>query len=83
VHEAIEDGVGQRGIAEVLMPVGDRELAGDLGRAGVEAIIEDFEQVPALLVVQRCQTPVIEDEQISFGQLDKELGVTPVGAGEA
>jgi hypothetical protein len=42
VDDAIEDGVGQRGIADDLVPALDRQLAGDEDRAGVVAILDDL-----------------------------------------
>jgi hypothetical protein len=81
VDEAIEDGVGEGRIAEVVMPKGDRKLAGDQGGARLDAVVEDFEQIAPLLVVQRGQSPVIQDQQLGARQFGEQLGVTPLGAG--
>ena len=45
VDEAVEDGVGERGIADDLVPLLDRNLAGDQDRGALMAILEDFEEV--------------------------------------
>ena len=42
VHQSVEDGVGQGGIAEVLMPVRHWQLTGDQGRTDIEAVIQDL-----------------------------------------
>ena len=60
VDEAVEDGVGQRWIADDVMPMLDRHLAGDDGRCPAVAIVDDFEQVAALLRGQRRQPPIVE-----------------------
>ena len=39
VDQTVEDGVGQSGIADHLMPMFDRQLAGDQGRARPMAIV--------------------------------------------
>jgi hypothetical protein len=48
VDEAIQDGVGERRVADGVTPLVDRELAGDDGRSLLVAIFEDFEQVARL-----------------------------------
>ena len=42
VDETVEDGVGDRGVAQRLVPVTDRQLAGDDGRAGARAVLDDL-----------------------------------------
>ena len=46
--QAVEDGVGEGGIAEYVSPLLDRELTGDQG--GV-AVLEEFEQVAPIVAV--------------------------------
>ena len=45
VDEAIEDGIGQCRIADDVVPVFDRNLAGDDGRRAAMAIVDDFEPI--------------------------------------
>jgi hypothetical protein len=49
VHDAIEDRVGEGGVAELGMPVLDRQLAGDHRRAAADTVVEELEQIAALL----------------------------------
>ena len=67
VDEAVEDGVGQRGIAHGLVPAFDRHLAGDDQRATIVAVVDDLQQVAALLGGQRFGPPVVQDQQIDAG----------------
>ncbi len=60
VDDAIEDGVGQGGIADDLVPALDRQLAGDQQRAGVVAVLDDLEQIAALLGAERLGSPIVE-----------------------
>jgi len=45
VHEAVEDGVGEGWVADDLVPVLDRQLAGEERRALAVADIEQLQQV--------------------------------------
>ncbi len=64
------------------MPVLHRQLTGDQGRADIEAVIEDFQQIALLFVGERRHAQIVQDNQIGFGQLDKQLVVTPVAFGD-
>ena len=61
MQEAVADGVGDGRLAEVVVPLGGRELARDDGRAGAVAVLQDFQEVAALLVLDRGEAPVIDD----------------------
>ena len=54
VHEPVEDGVGEGRIAEVVVPMLNRKLAGDERGAGADTIVEQFEQV--VLAVRLART---------------------------
>jgi hypothetical protein len=82
VDEAIEDGIGDGGIGADLVPVVDRHLAGDDGRFALMAVIDDLEEVAALLAGKRGEAPVVEDEQLYPRQRLEEPGITPVALGE-
>ena len=45
VDETIQDGVRHGGIADGLVPMLDRELAGDDGGAAAVTVLEDFQQI--------------------------------------
>src|SRR5712692_5072333 len=49
VDDAIEDGVGQGGICDNLVPSADRYLTGDQQRAAIAAVVDDLKEVAALL----------------------------------
>ena len=51
-----------------VVPVGDRELAGDDGRPPAVSIFEDFQQIVAGLGVERLKAPVVEDQQLGAGR---------------
>jgi hypothetical protein len=80
VHEAVEDGISDRGVDDHLVPVIDGELTGDDGRAAAVAIVDDFEQIAALLRGQRRQAPVVEDQQLDTGEALEEACIASIAA---
>jgi len=82
VNEAVEDGVGDGGIGDDLVPAVDRHLAGDDGRSALVAVVYDFEEIATLLAGERGEAPVVEDEEIDPRQHLEEPCIAPVAAGE-
>ncbi len=63
VNDAVEDRVSQGGIPDDLVPAADRDLAGDQQRTLSVAVVDDLEQVAALLGIERLGPPVVDDQQ--------------------
>ena len=80
MHEAVEDGIGDCRIDDHLVPVIDGELTGHNRRAAAMAIVDDFEQVAALLRGQWRQPPVIEDQKLDTGEALEEAYIPSVAA---
>jgi hypothetical protein len=68
VHEAVEDGISDCGIDDRLVPM----VGGHDCRAAAVAIVNDFEQVAALLGGQWCQAPIVEDQKLDTGKAFEE-----------
>jgi hypothetical protein len=49
VNDPVEDGVGESGLADQVMPAVDRDLTGNQRGATAIAVLDNFEQVVALL----------------------------------
>ena len=64
VDETVEDGVGDGGIGDDLVPVIDRHLAGDDGRSALMPVVDDLEQIATLFAGERSEAPVVEDEEL-------------------
>ena len=60
------------------MPVLQGKLAGHQGGTNVKAVVEDLEQVALLFFGGWGHTQIIQDQQIHFGELFEQLGVTPI-----
>src|SRR5882672_8556925 len=75
VDEAVVDRIGDCRIDDHLVPEIEGELTGyDRGAAAV-AIVDDFEQVAALLRGQRRDRPVVEDQELDTGEALEEAYV--------
>jgi hypothetical protein len=59
VHETVQDGVGDRGICDQVVPVLNGDLAGHDRRAATVAVVDDVEQVAALLRGERREPPIL------------------------
>src|SRR6266404_8019064 len=64
MDHTIEDGVGHRWIAQVLMPTIARELTRDDRGPCAITVVEDLQQVLALGVFEPDESPIIEDQHI-------------------
>ncbi len=82
VDEAVEDGVGDGGIRDDLVPMVDRNLTGDDGRTALMAVIDDLEEIATLLAGEWGETPVVEDEEVDPRQRLEKAGIAAVAAGE-
>src|SRR2546425_9800243 len=82
VEQPIADGVGQRRLPEVVMPLAGWELARDDRRAATAAVFENLEEIAPLLVLHGGQAPVVEHEDVHAGELAQQLAVATIGAGE-
>jgi hypothetical protein len=44
-----------------------RELTGNDRRPGVVSVVEDLEHIAALLITERREAPIVEDEDVDAG----------------
>jgi len=80
VDEPVEDGVGDGGVGDDLVPVIDRQLAGHDGRAAIVPVVDDLQKVAALILGQGGEPPVVEDEKLDSCQVLEQPGMTSVAA---
>src|SRR5262249_32728476 len=64
------------------MPLGGRQLTCDDGGASAIAILEDLEEVPPFLILERGEAPIVEDEDVGARELSEHAEVGAVGAGQ-
>jgi hypothetical protein len=82
VDDAVEDGVGEGGLADDLVPLGQRQLAGDQGGGVLVSVLDDLHEIAALIGVEPLGSPVVEDEEVCLGKRAEQAGIASVGAAE-
>ena len=82
MHQPVENAVGQGRIADLLVPLGDGQLAGQKGRAGLIAVLTDFQEVSPLAFRQRRMGPIVNDEYFNAGQPSQLGSQAAIGAGQ-
>ena len=60
MDEAVADGVGQRRVADEVVPLRDGELTRQDRGAGAVAILEELEEVAAIVRAQGVEPPIVE-----------------------
>ncbi len=81
VQQAIQDGIGDGGFTDDGMPVFDRALAGDDSGIFLIAVLDDFEQIVTLRIIEWSQKQIIEDKQLDLGQAGEHFEMGAVGFG--
>jgi hypothetical protein len=64
VDEAVADGVGLRRVAENVVPLSDGELTRQDRGAGAVAILDELEQVAAIVRAQGIEPPIIDEQHV-------------------
>jgi hypothetical protein len=60
----------------------DGHLAGDDGGSLLVAVLDDFQEIATLLVVQLLRPPVVENEQVGSGERLEDFRLAAVAARE-
>ncbi len=77
MDDAVEDGVGEGGLADHLVPTADGQLAGDQSGGGAMAVLDDLQHVAALIGIEPLRSPIVENQQSSaksLGTRDRPTG---------
>ena len=82
VRETVENGVGVSGVANDLVPGGQRELGGDDRRSAAISLLEDFEQVVTGAGVEGLEAEVVENEEIGAAEGFDRARMPSVASGE-
>ena len=82
VDEAVENRVGEGWVANPVVSFFDRELAGDQGGTGGVSVLEEFEQVAAMVSVELGEAEVVKDDEVELGERGEQLGIGSVAAGD-
>ena len=80
--DPVEDGIGQGGVSDGLVPVLEGKLTGEQSGASAGAVLQDLEKIAPFAVAQRSAAVVLENEQVVLLESVHELGIGPVAPGE-
>jgi hypothetical protein len=64
------------------VPIVDRHLAGEDGRAAPIAFLKDFVEVTTGTGIERFEAPIVEDEELDTGETAQDTSIAAVTAGE-
>ncbi len=53
VDQSVQDGISNRGVTDMIMPIFNGELTGDQGGTRSGTVLDDFEQVPSFRIRER------------------------------
>ena len=81
MHQTVEHGVSQRGVAKGLRPMLKRQLAGHQGGASPRSVFQQCEQVASVFIAAHRQAPIVEEEQSGCGQRRHACGVPAIAFG--
>ncbi len=71
LHDAIQNGNSDRGIANPCMPRLNGKLAGHDGSPGGRAVIDYVRQVSTSLCTYSCHAPIVQEKDFGLGKLNE------------
>lgn len=73
MHQAVQNGVRQRGLAQRVVPVPYGRLGGDEGRAPLVVVFENLEEVSSRFVRQDRRPSIVQNQEVGAGQSLEEV----------
>ena len=80
MNEAVQDGVAEGWVADNVVPMFNRDLAGDDGRGATVAIIEDLKKVTPFGRTENRKAPVVEDQELNPADGFEHAAIAAVAA---
>lgn len=78
VNQTVHNGIGQGWTPNDVVPVLKGSLTGRQSRTVIMSVLENLQQVAAIVCGQSDQTPVIQNQYIGFGEPGQEPGVASI-----
>src|SRR6266513_4810111 len=82
MNQAVENAVGNRGIADLIMPVRDRHLASQYRGANPVTVVADLQKVSAFGVGQGSHQPIVDNQNVDASESIQQLWKAAVDAGD-
>ena len=67
------------GFADDVVPLRQRQLAGDQDGGVVVSVLDDFHEIASLIGIEAVGAPIVEDQEIGSGEGPEQAGVAAVG----
>ena len=81
VNDAVQYRITEGGIGNDVVPLRHGDLACDQERPFVVAVVDDLEEIAALLGGERLRSPIVDDEEIGTLQRGHQAGQAAFAAG--
>ena len=78
MHQPVENGVGDGGVAQIVVPAFPWQLTGDDGGPRAIAILEDLEQIVSVAIGDGPESPVVEHQDVDAGEAPQDGDVGAV-----
>jgi len=82
MDQPVQDGVGQSGVAKVLVPMIQRQLTGEQSGAFPTPVFQQFQQVPPGFIGEGIHSPVVKNQQVDFGQAAQDCSIASIPFGQ-
>ncbi len=79
VKKSVHRGAGEEVVAEQGMPLLESTVGGQDHRAALVAPLDDLVEVDGLIMLERTQSEVVDDEQVGAGEAQQTSLVALVG----
>lgn len=64
MDDAVADGVGQDGVANLVLPAADAELGAEDGGGDLVPRLNDLQQIAGLRFLQAVEQPLVQNQQV-------------------
>lgn len=80
MYDAVEDAVGECGIADLLMPFGHRQLRSEDQRPRLITVFANLPKIAALRFGKRRHGPVVDQQDVDAAEPRQQSAETAIGA---
>ena len=79
MDQAVQNGIGEGGIPDDVVPVLEGELARDEGGSSARAVLDDFEEIAAFDLVQGSEAVIVDSQEIGLLKSVHQLWIGAIG----
>ncbi len=82
MDQAVQNGIGEGGIPDDIVPVLEGELAGDEGGSSAGAVLDDLQEIAAFDLVQGSEAIIIDSQEVGLLKSVHQLRIGAIGTGQ-